>query len=289
MHYDHVMIASSFYDCHQSLTLDIFQPRELSALYPLLKMKTKTILGSAIVLFLFASTGSAADLQTTRNTLDNWVQTKQLISKEKNDWLLEETILNDTRDLLSNEISRLKEAISELESTASAADEERAQLTDQKSDLSAGSEVIEGSLAKLEVQLQKIIQTLPQPLLDKIKPLVRRLPDDPENTDLSIGERVQNIVGILSQADKFNTTLTITSESREMEAGKFVQVSTLYWGLAMAYYVDDSGDYAGIGLAGANGWTWPEIDGAGSSIKKLFEIYEGTADIQFVDVPAQIN
>jgi hypothetical protein len=252
-------------------------------------MKIQTILGSAIVLFLFASTGSAADLQATRDTLNKWVETSQLISEEKNDWLLEESILDDTRTLLKNELSRLKEAISELEASASAADQDRENLTAEKAELSAGSDVIEGNLTQLETLLKQIVKTLPEPLLKKIKPLVRRLPDDPADTKLSVGERVQNIVGILSQADKFNTTLTITSESREISKGKFVQVSTLYWGLAMAYYVDDSGDYAGIGLAGADGWEWPEIDGAGNAIKKLFEIYEGTADIQFVDVPAKIN
>lgn len=252
-------------------------------------MKTQTTLGFAFVLFLTAATGSTAGLQATRDTLDKWVETRQLISKEKNDWLLEESILNDTRSLLKNELHRLKEAISELEASASAADQDREKLAQEKTDLSAASEVIAGNLAQLEIQLKQIIKTLPEPLLKKIKPLVRRLPDNPSDAQISIGERVQNIVGILSQADKFNTTLTITSESREIQEGKFIQVSTLYWGLAMAYYVDDSGDYAGIGLTGPDGWQWPEIEDAGDSIKKLFEIYEGTAEIQFVDVPAQIQ
>ncbi len=252
-------------------------------------MKTQSILGLVLLYITSAVTGPAADLQSTRDTLDKWVETSQLISKEKNDWMLEESILSDTRDLLGNELSRLKDAIAELEASATAADQDREKLAAEKAELSAGSDVIEGSLANLEIQLKKIVQTLPEPLLEKIKPLVRRLPDDPADTSLSVGERVQNIVGILSQADKFNTTLTITSESREISEGKFVQVSTLYWGLAMAYYVDDSGDYAGIGLAGADGWEWPEVEGAGAAIKKLFEIYEGTADIQFVDVPARIN
>lgn len=239
---------------------------------------------------LLASTAEAAgDIQKTRDILEQWVETNQLISEEKNDWLIEESILSDTRNLLNNELDRLKETLRELEATASAADEEREQLSAAKADLSSGSDVIEGSLAALEDQLKSIIKTLPDPLVEKIKPLIRRLPKDSKDTGLSIGERVQNIVGILSQADKFNTTLTITSESREISEGKFVQVSTLYWGLAMAYYVDDSGSYAGIGLAGANGWEWPEISEAGPRIKKLIEIYEGLSDIQFVELPARIN
>ncbi|CAA7072348.1 DUF3450 family protein, partial [Lentimonas sp. CC11] len=102
-------------------------------------------------------------------------------------------------------------------------------------------------------------------------------------------ERVQNIVGILSQADKFNTTITQTSESRELDSGKVVEVRTLYWGLAMAYYVDAAGEYAGIGFPGKDGWEWPQIDGAGPQIKKLLDVYEGSEEIQFVEVPARIN
>ena len=100
---------------------------------------------------------------------------------------------------------------------------------------------------------------------------------------------VQNIVGILSQADKFNTTVTLTSDARAIDSGKTVQVSTIYWGLAMAYYVDDSGSYAGIGYPTADGWEWPQINDAGPQIKQVLEIYDGIADIQFVELPARIH
>ena len=83
---------------------------------------------------------------------------------------------------------------------------------------------------------------------------------------------MQNVVGILSQADKFNTTLTATSESREIEGGKVVEVRTLYWGLATAYYVDASGEYAGIGYTGPDGWEWPQIEGKGAAINANYSM-----------------
>ena len=76
---------------------------------------------------------------------------------------------------------------------------------------------IDGSIQQLEVQIKRVVKILPTPLVEKIKPLIRRLPEDSAHTKLSLGERVQNIVGILSQADKFNATITQTSESRELE------------------------------------------------------------------------
>jgi septal ring factor EnvC (AmiA/AmiB activator) len=225
----------------------------------------------------------------TRDVLDQWVETRQITSKEKTDWRTEKSILGDTVTLLNNELERLNKSLEDLEASATAADEDRSELAGEKETLTKASTVVVNNIGALETQLKVIIKSLPEPLINKIKPLIRRLPEDPADTKLSLGERLQNIVGILSQADKFNTTLTQTSESREIEGGKIVEVRTLYWGLAMAYYVDASGQYAGIGYPGADGWEWPRIEDKGAEIKRLIDVYEGTEDIQFVEVPARIN
>jgi len=232
---------------------------------------------------------ASAQIGETRSTLEKWVETRQIISQEKADWKVERSILGDTITLLSNEMERLKSALAELEVSATAADEERTTLNQEKDRLSGASAVIESNIAQLETQMKAIVKTLPQPLVERIKPLIRRLPEDSADTSLSIGERVQNIVGILSQADKFNTTITQTSESREINDGKTVEVRTLYWGLAAAYYVDASGQYAGYGYPTAEGWEWPRLDDAGATIRTLIDVYEGSGEIQFVPLPARIQ
>jgi FtsZ-binding cell division protein ZapB len=236
-----------------------------------------------------ASLLAQSSVSETRDVLDKWVETRQIISEERADWRTEQSILSDTVTLLSNEMERLDKALEDLEASATAADEDRSKLAAEKERLSEAASVVEANIAGLEDQMKRVITALPAPLVDTIKPLIRRLPDDSSNTDLSLGERVQNIVGILSQADKFNTTLTATSESRELESGKVVEVRTLYWGLAMAYYVDASGEYAGIGYPGPDGWEWPQIEGKGPEINRLLDVYEGSGEIQFVEVPARIN
>jgi archaellum component FlaC len=253
-------------------------------------MKTKLLfrvaLGACLsTLYLNAQT----NIESTRDVLDQWVQTKQITSKEKSDWRLEQSILSDTLKLLSSELTRLDTSLEDLKDSATAADEDRSKLTARKEEIAEASAVVEGSINALETQIKRVVKTLPAPLVDRIKPLIRRLPEDSANTKLSLGERVQNIVGILSQADKFNATLTQTSESRELDSGKIVEVRTLYWGLAMAYYVDAAGEYAGIGFPGKDGWEWPQIEGAGPQIKQLLDVYEGSEEIQFVEVPARIN
>jgi septal ring factor EnvC (AmiA/AmiB activator) len=229
-------------------------------------------------------------IEDTRNVLGEWVETRQIISQERSEWQTEKAILTDTVDLLSNELERLEQQIADLEASATVADEERAELTAQRDALSAGSNAVLQNIGELEIQLREIAAQLPAPLVDKIKPLTRRLPDAPENTKLSLGERVQNVVGILSQAGKFNSTMTLTSETQELDNGKRIQVSTLYWGNAIAYFVDDSGAYAGYGTPGDDGWEWTQLDEAGAAIRELLAVYDGSSDsIKFVEVPARIQ
>ena len=253
-------------------------------------MNTRILIALAVALSLVPLSLTAQNqVSETRSILEEWVETRQIVSKERADWVIEKSILGDTVALLTKELERLNKALEDLEASATAADEDRTKLAAEKERLTAASAVVEGNIGALETQLKRIIKSLPEPLVEKIKPLIRRLPDNPEETGLSLGERVQNIVGILSQAYKFNTTITQTSDSRELESGKTVEVRTLYWGLAMAYYVDASGSYAGIGFPGAEGWEWPQVEGKGAEIKRLIDVYEGVEDIQFVEVPAQIN
>ena len=227
--------------------------------------------------------------EEARKLIDDWVETRQIISKERSDWKIERDLLNKTKKLLNSEVTRLDSELADLKASETASDAERSSLAEDKEALKSAATVVSNSIGSLENQLKGILPSLPDPLIEKIKPLIRRLPEDPNSTDLSLGQRVQNIVGILSQTDKFNNTITLTSEAREFDSGKVVQVSTLYMGLASAYYVDDSGANAGIGSPTRNGWEWNSLKGSGSKIQQLVEIYEGTGEIQFIDTPAKMT
>ena len=253
-------------------------------------MKPPTRIALACLGLAAACTATAATaIDDAREQLDQWVETRQLISKERADWSVEREILEETRVLLKNEITRLTDALTELEEQSTVADEDRAKLSEEKERLSEGTTVVESNLVALETRLKAIVARFPEPLVDKIKPVLRRLPDDPEDTTMTIGERVQNIVVILSQADQFNNTINRVSSIETMDDGKEVQVDTLYWGLAMAYFVDASGSHAGIRTPGPGGWTSTVVPGAGPQIKQLVDVYEGVGEIQFVDVPAKIQ
>jgi len=63
-----------------------------------IKLLFRVALGACLsTLYLHAQ----INLESTRDVLDQWVQTKQITSKEKSDWRLEKSILSDTQKLLS--------------------------------------------------------------------------------------------------------------------------------------------------------------------------------------------
>ena len=64
-------------------------------------------------------------IEKTRNVIEQWVETEQIISEEKSDWILEKSILGDTQVLLSKELTRIEKAIDDLEDSATAADARR--------------------------------------------------------------------------------------------------------------------------------------------------------------------
>ena len=172
-------------------------------------MKSKYLFNFSLPLVMLALSVSLFGenlVNETRSTIDQWVETRQIISKESSEWDIEKGLLEKTYALLTSEVARLDSELKDLKESASASDEERGSLAAEKESLKAASKVVASSIGSLESSLKAIIPSLPAPLIEKIRPLIRRLPDDPQKTDLSLGQRVQNIVGILSQTDKFNTT-----------------------------------------------------------------------------------
>ena len=76
---------------------------------------------------------------------------------------------------------------------------------------------------------------------------------------------------------------------RKDAEGKDRQVQALYLGLGHAYYADQGGSFAGVGVPGAEGWTWTVDAGLGSTIRKVIDIYENERSAEFVPVPVNIQ
>jgi len=223
-----------------------------------------------------------------RSTLKEWIQLEKTYSAEKSEWDAESQIIEDQINLLKSEKARLEEKIGEAESAVDKAKSKRSELNSRKEELVAAVDTLKGPLQVLEERIHELYPQLPPPLQEEISKLYARVPKEAENARLSTSERLQAVIGILSQADKFNSGVQKETEIRSI-GDRQAEVETLYFGLAGAYFADSQGTYAGIGYPTGNGWEWEEKPDAAARIARLVAVYDGTQEASFTMLPVEIK
>lgn len=229
--------------------------------------------------------GNAADVDGTRALVERLVDVERELARTRAGWAEERAILAHSRDLLRADLARLRDALAELARQEDHTADRTRELEAERDTHRAASRALTGALAGLEARTLSLVARFPDPLQTIVAPLVRRIPRDPAATQAPLGERVQNLVGILSQADQFNRTVTRRHEVRAVPGEGELEFTVLYWGLAAAYGVDRSGRHATIGRPGPEGWRFepaPELAGA---IQRLIAIQEGRREPDFVPLP----
>ena len=196
---------------------------------------------------------SPGQLEEIRANIDKWVETRQLLAKTRSEWAADQETLQQSISLIEKEVKLIDERIAQTQETASQADRDRLVLVDENERLSKASAAVQAVLADLERQTTNLAAELPLPLQERILPLLKRIPNQPDQSRLSVSERMQNIVGILSEVDKFNNAISVFPELRRNSADAEVQVKTLYVGLGAAFFADKNGEYGGVGIPTGDG------------------------------------
>jgi len=229
-------------------------------------------------------------IEATRETLTKWVETKQLISKEKSDWASGKDILEDRVRLAEAETATVRDKLKEISAAVAEAQKKRDELAAQTDKLKATAEKSKAMVIAAEKKLRPLIPQLPEPLREKLKPIIARFPEDSEKSTASMAERLQNVLGILDQASAFNSTVASVKELRTFPDGTRAEVTTVYLGLSQAYYTNREGTLAGIGHPGPDGWVWKPDNANGKKILLAVHILEGKEKgATFIDLPVKIQ
>lgn len=254
----------------------------------------KTIQRSVALLvglvFLAYSTAMASQsaVSQTRDTLKQWVEAEQVLSQEAVQWRQERSLLKDLVSVLDKEIAILKETIAENASGLTSADEQRAALVEKREHMRKQREWIARFLSRAEAQAFALRRNLPEPLLEKLAPLYNRMPEHAEPTALGIAERMQAVLGIFDAVRTFDQKFSVHQEIREQADGSLQEVTTLYVGLAQAFYV--SGDDAGVGYPSSTGWIWESNKDLSDRIHKAIAMLKGTSyEIDYLPLPLSIQ
>ena len=230
-----------------------------------------------------------ATLDETRLTLNKWIETQQIISKERNDWQQGKEILQGRIELVGKEVGVLKDRIAQSELAVAESNKKRDELVADLDQLKAVTTQLSDAVTTMEGQVRQLAKLMPEPVNTKLLPLMQRIPADPTNTRVSTAERFQNVLGILNELNKANSEISVSYEIRTLADGSSSEVQVFYVGLAQAYYISPRG-LAGIGHPTADGWKWESASAATSNqIMQALEIIQGKQTPSFVPLPISIK
>lgn len=242
--------------------------------------------------FVAVSSGFGEDgpkIEETVSVLQEWVKVEKSIAEERADWAADKDSLEKTIVLLKQEIKDLEAEIASSRDDVSAAEARRAELT-QRNELLQGIEGdVASFLSKLEDSFKAVFARLPEPLQQELQPAYSALPEDSADTKLSIAQRIQPVVAMLTMIQKYNNAVDLASGFREFENGETVQTDVIYFGLGVAYYVDGANQHAGYAVLGDDGWTWKDDPAIAPTVRLLVDIYRGNKQAAYVDLPIEVK
>ena len=236
-----------------------------------------------------ASTNAKSpSLDETRLTLSKWIETQQIISKERNDWQQGKEILQGRIELVGKEVGQLKDRIAQSEAAVVDSNRKRDELAKQIAQLKQTDAQLATAVTAMEEKVRTLAKVAPEGVAKRLAPLLQRIPADPANTRVSVAERFQNVLGILNELNKANSEITIAYEIRQLSDGSSSEVQVIYVGLAQAYYLSPRGE-AGIGRPTDEGWTWSPAGEQADEIYTALEIIQGKHPPAFVALPVNIQ
>ncbi len=232
---------------------------------------------------------SAEPLGETMATLEEWVDVERRIAAEQAEWETKKASMHDLIELYEQELAALDAEMEASEEDLDAAEEERAALTERDERLKAVAENVHTHLSAVEAQLKRLRPRLPPPLQEELEPLYGQLPNDPAAPEISAGQRVQYVVGLLTQIRNFNAATTVAESIRDFPDGERVPVEAIYFGLGTAFYVDQANERAGYATLEADGWRWQDEAALSEPVRRAVEMSRGTREADYVELPVRID
>jgi len=229
-----------------------------------------------------APTQDAAPAAEIQKKTGEWIETRRLISKEAADWATEKATLTDLNAIRKTEIEKLDEFIKIAETRVKDLDEKRTAFSKEETDLRQWRAQLEPKVAALETEVRPLIKIFPAILREKVEePAARMEADDSRE---SLQNRMRDLLKVTQAILAFQNSLHTDNELREID-GEKREIDVLYLGLAQAYYVDQTGKYAGYGTPAADGWKWVEAPQIAAQTRLAIDVLKTNVPPRFVTLP----
>jgi hypothetical protein len=237
---------------------------------------------------------SASPNEALRSTIRQWVETMKRIQKEEDDWERDREILENYKEGLTKEIEELKSAIASAQDRKAGADQESLDKTSRREAYGEARKTLAAAVRKLEQDALAKAKLLPAVL--RTEPKTAQALEDIETdvnltgdqADQGLAKRLNNLLTLLGEAEKFQQTVHVRDELHQRRDGTEFNLKMVYFGLAVAYGVNDGGDFAVVGRPGQDGWKYDERPELAARIRQLVGSATGDVEAAFVPLPLEI-
>ena len=229
-----------------------------------------------------------------RQSVREWIETMREIQKEEDSWEKDREVLQAYKEGLQKEIETLREQIARAKTEREGAEKEDLDKIARRDSYEKAKTTLASSVREMEQSLVARLSLLPAPLLaaPKDAQMVDELKKDAQlsgdRANDGIAKRLNNALNLISEAEKFQTTVVLRDELHKAPDGREFNMKVVYFGLANAYAVNEGGDFALVGSATPSGWSFTERNDLAPKIKQLVGVTTGDLDAAFVTLPIDL-
>lgn len=222
-----------------------------------------------------------------RTMHQEYVELRSQISKEKAQAAETEQFLRDRIALVEQQIQIAREAAEESKGETAKTADSIAKLEQENESLKAATASLEEIIWGLERDALAIRAWMPEKLKEQTSTLAIQIPATEEAAEsLKLYGRFIQLVALLNQIDKFNTSIQLVPEERK-DGTDGVAVTAMYIGISAAYCANGAGTKAWVGTPSAEGYQWTPVstEEEAAVILKAITIAEGKGTPEFVELP----
>ena len=223
-------------------------------------------------------------VKETHQIIEEWVKTKQIFSEEKSTWKSEKAALNDIEGALSKEIEELEKKLLQFEKENVGAAQQRTELTNRKEKAKDVSLQFYNGMQKIDKEVKVTNNFLPSPLRDRLSVFQEKI-DSSQSNSLPLRKRLEALVALLQSIHLFHRAVHLERQEFSLDDGKSREFRVIYFGLGVAYFVNESGNVAGWGKPSDQGWSWTRQDELAKEISNGVSIMENRALPRFLELP----
>jgi DNA repair exonuclease SbcCD ATPase subunit len=244
-----------------------------------------------LALPLSAKEAAPVPAEELRSSVREWVETMRKIQEEETSWTRDKEVLQGYREGLEKEIEDLKEEIERAKTRREGGDKQSLDKLTERDTYAAAQDELVRQLRILEEGIAAKLPLFPAPLREQAKVALAietlqgglSLPPDKQTQDLS--KRLFNATELLAEVEKFQQLVHLHTELRKDSQGREFKMQMVYFGLAMAYGVNEDGSFAVTGRPGANGWEFQERTDLAPKIQELVKSAGDEKHASFTQLP----